>query len=79
MNGRYTSNHKIIPINKFIHKDVGNKEARDKQDWKAIWVPNEIRTDIVVKIREHIKAAFGNTIEEELFSSDFNKHIACLK
>ena len=68
-----------VQVEFLVIKDVGSKEARDKQDCKSIWVPNEIRTDIVLKIRDQIKAAFGSNVEENLFWNDFNKHIAWLK
>ena len=67
---------KIEPL---VIKDVGDKESRDQKDSKAIWSPGEIRTDIISKIRDQIKAAFGSEIEKDCFSSDFKKHIQCVK
>ena len=60
-------------------KDIGNKEVRDKKDAKTLWSPNELRTDIILKVREQIKNAFGAKIEKDCFSTDFKKHIECLK
>lgn len=48
-----------------VIRDVGNKEVRDRQDCKAIWAPNELRADIVSKVREQIRAAFGAEIEAD--------------
>ena len=66
-------------IEPLVIKEVGDKELRDQKDSKAIWSPGEIRTDIISKIRDQIKAAFGCEIEKDCFSSDFKKHIQCVK
>lgn len=70
---------KVTKIEPLEIKDVGDKEVRDRRDSKAIWSPGEIRTDIISKIRDQIKAAFGSEIEKDWFSSDFKKHIQCVK
>lgn len=46
-------------------KDTGDKEERDHLDAKALWSPNELRPDIILRIREQIKNAFGSSVEKE--------------
>jgi len=60
-------------------KDIGNKEAREKNDLKTLWSPGELRTDIILKIKNQIQYTFGSKVESDCFSTDFKKHIGVLK
>lgn len=50
-------------------------DSLSKSEPKLVWNPSELRPDIILKVREQFKAAFGADFEQDAFSADFNKHI----